>query len=76
MLRLQVRDLPGQLAPIVAAVAEAGANIVEVDHRRLFDPISARTTTVDLVVETRDAAHRAAVVATLQAMGHQVDVLG
>ena len=74
-LRLEVRDLPGQLAPIVSALAEAGANIIEIDHRRLFDPISARSTNVEVVIETRDAGHREAVVATLEAMGHRVDVL-
>ncbi len=74
-LRLEVRDLPGQLAPIVSALAESGANIIEIDHRRLFDPISARSTNVDVVIETRDAGHRAAVVATLEAMGHRVDTL-
>ncbi len=74
-LRLEIGDLPGQLAPIVAALAEVGANIVEIDHRRLFDPISARSAKIDIVVETRDATHRRGVVARLEALGHRVEVL-
>ncbi len=74
-LRVEVGDVPGQLAPVVAAVAEAGANIIEVDHRRLFDPISARSTNVDLVIETRNAGHRDEVVAALRRLGRAVEVL-
>lgn len=75
-LRVAIGDVPGQLAPIVAAVAEAGANVIEVDHRRLFDPISARSTNVDLVVETRDAHHRDEVIDALLALGRAVEVIG
>jgi threonine dehydratase len=56
-LRIAVSDTPGQLAPLVGVIAAAGANIVEIEHRRLFDPISARATNVDIVVETRDHRH-------------------
>ena len=48
------------------------ANIVEIEHRRLFDPITARTTNVDMVLETRDAGHARSVVASLEAQGHDV----
>lgn len=74
-LRIRVNDLPGQLAPLVSVVAELGANIIEVDHRRLFDPISARSTNIDLVVETRDATHRDELVAALAERGHVAAIL-
>ncbi len=74
-LRIELEDLPGQLAPVVTSLAAAGANIVEIDHRRLFDPISARHTNIDVVVETRDAGHRDAVVTALAALGHRVEIL-
>lgn len=74
-LRVEIGDVPGQLAPVVAAVADAGANIIEVDHRRLFDPITARTTNVDLVIETRDGQHRAEVMAAVKALGRNVDLV-
>ena len=71
-LRISLSDQPGQLAPVVATIAEQGANVIEIDHRRIFDPVSARATNVDVVVETRDPAHTAALVASLEALGHRV----
>ena len=74
VLRIAIPDLPGQLAPIIATIAESGGNVVEIEHRRIFDPLSARTTNVDIVIKTRDAAHATAVVEALEADGHQVTV--
>ncbi len=72
-LRIAVPDLPGKLAPIVTALAAVGANVIEIDHRRLFDPISARSTNVDVVIETRDRHHAAAAKAAIQAAGYRVE---
>ncbi len=74
-LRITVSDLPGQLAPIVDTIAGRGANIIEIEHRRTFDDISARTVNIDVVIETRDPAHRDGVVTDLAALGHIVDVI-
>lgn len=72
VLRIVLADLPGQLAPVLSTIAAAGANVIEIEHRRIFDPISARATNVDVVVETRDAGHARDVVTALEAQGHQV----
>ena len=74
-IRVKVSDLPGQLAPVVDAIALAGANIVEIDHRRLFDPISARSTIIDIVLETRDGRHRDEVIVALRELGQDVELL-
>jgi threonine dehydratase len=57
----------------VTAIAAAGANIVEIDHRRMFDPVSARSTNVDIVIETRDDRHRQAVMTAIERIGYQVE---
>lgn len=74
-LRMRIGDLPGQLAPIVGVIASEGANIIEIDHRRLFDPISARSTNIDIVIETRDGRHRDIVVEMLRSAGQEVDIV-
>lgn len=74
-LRVALADLPGQLAPILSIIATAGANVIEIDHRRLFDPISARATNVELVIECRDRVHTGAVVSALRAAGHAVTLV-
>lgn len=75
-VRISLPDLPGSLAPVLSTVAAAGANVIEIDHRRLFDPISARATNVDVVIETRDRLHTATVLAALQQAGYQAEILG
>ncbi|MGF1599476.1 MAG: threonine ammonia-lyase [Acidimicrobiales bacterium] len=75
-IRMRIDDRPGQLAPVVDTIADTGANVIEIDHRRLFDPISARSTNIDVVVETRDAHHRAVLIEALAAVVSKVDVIG
>lgn len=73
-LRITLPDLPGQLAPVLTMVGEAGANVIEIDHRRLFDPITARTANVDVVVETRDRSHANEVIDLLARAGYRAVV--
>jgi len=72
-LRIPVDDLPGRLAGITALVAAAGANIIEVEHRRLFDPVSARSTGINLIVETRDRRHADELLSEIRAAGYEVE---
>ena len=68
-IRVGARDTPGVLARITAVVAEAGANIDEVHHQRAFSSLSAQNVEVELVLQTRNPGHVAAVVGALQAAG-------
>jgi threonine dehydratase len=70
-IRVAARDTPGVLARITAAVAEAGANIDEVHHQRAFSMLSAQSVEVELVLQTRNPEHVAAVVAALVAAGFE-----
>ena len=68
-IRVAARDTPGVLARITAVVAEAGANIDEVHHQRAFSTLSAQNVEVELVLQTRNPAHVAEVVARLVKAG-------
>ena len=68
-IRVGARDTPGVLARITALVAEAGANIDEVHHQRAFSTLSAQNVEVELVLQTRNPAHVAEVVAALLGAG-------
>ncbi|MBI5263164.1 MAG: threonine ammonia-lyase [Bradyrhizobium sp.] len=68
-LAIDIVDRPGQLAVVAALLAEAGANIIEVSHQRTFSDLPAKATLLQLVIETRDSAHLAAVMARLAASG-------
>ena len=54
---VSTRDVPGSLARVTALVAEAGANVQEISHQRAFTLLAAQNVEVELVLQTRDAAH-------------------
>lgn len=69
--RLTIPDRPGVLGQIATRLGELGANILEVDHRRLFLDVPAKGAKLDVTVETRDAAHAEEILAALSAEGYQ-----
>lgn len=69
--RLTIPDRPGVLGPIAAKLGSLGANILEVDHRRLFLDVPAKGAKLDITVEARDAAHAEQIMATLAEKGYQ-----
>ena len=73
-LTIDLVDRPGQLARVATLIGEAGANIVEVSHQRVFSGLPAKGTLLDVVIETRDRAHLDATVAHIRAAGLTVDV--
>ena len=68
-LRVGSRDIPGALAHITAAVADAGANIDEVHHQRAFSALSAQNVEIELVLQTRGHEHVTEVIERLRAAG-------
>ncbi|MFW5834730.1 MAG: threonine ammonia-lyase [Pseudomonadota bacterium] len=71
-LVVEVPDLPGHLARSATAVADLGANIVDVTHRREFSALSVKSTEITFTVETKDAQHAARLIAGLEAQGLRV----
>jgi threonine dehydratase len=69
--RLTIPDRPGVLGTIATRFGTLGANILEVDHRRLFLDVPAKGAKLDVTIETRDAAHAAEILAALTADGYQ-----
>ena len=68
-LQVQLRDLPGSLAKVTAALAEANANIEEVHHERAFTHLPVQSAVVDFVLETRGHEHVKQVISVLEAAG-------
>ena len=64
-LRVTLHDVAGSLAKVAAMIGEAGGNIVEVQHQRVFGTASVKSPEVEFVVETRDREHTQAIVAAL-----------
>ena len=68
-IRIAISDAPGELAKLTALIGKGGANIVEITHQRLFHHLSIKMAEVDVVVETRDADHVAALREELETAG-------
>jgi threonine dehydratase len=71
-LAVDIADRPGVLADVAGRIAQAGGNIIDVAHQRLFAAPSVRTAELDLVVEARDAAHGAEILAVLEGAAFRV----
>lgn len=72
-LRVTVRvpDSPGGLATVLAVVAEAGGNVVAVEHRRTAEDLGIGDVDIHLEIEAKGPAHRTAVLDALAAkVGH------
>jgi len=69
--RLTIPDRPGVLGQIATLLGRFGANILEVEHRRLFLDVPAKGTRVDVTVETRDRAHADEILRMLESSGYQ-----
>jgi threonine dehydratase len=71
-LRVTMPDVSGSLAKVCALIAEAGGNIVEVSHQRIFGTSSVRSPEVEFLIETRDRAHTDTLIAQLEKNGVRV----
>ncbi len=69
--RLAVPDRPGVLGQITSQIGELGANILGVEHHRLFLDVPAKGAKLDVTMETRDSAHAEEIFRALAAEGYQ-----
>jgi threonine dehydratase len=69
--RLTIADRPGVLGPIATLLGELGANILEINHRRLFLDVPAKGAKLDVTVEARDRDHTEEIMCALTNAGYQ-----
>jgi threonine dehydratase len=67
--RLTIPDQPGVLGIIGTRLGELGANILEVEHHRLFLDVPAKGAKLDVTIEVQDRAHAEAIERALTADG-------
>lgn len=69
MLKMLVMDRPGSLAGALAAVAEAGGNVIEVFHRRAMWLAPLGRVGIEMLLEVRDESHAQEVIEHLKEKG-------
>jgi threonine dehydratase len=75
-LRIAISDRPGALGKIASLVGEAGGNIIEAMHQRLFTSANIKAAELELTVECRSSQHAEKVVVLLEEHGFKVHVAG
>jgi threonine dehydratase len=70
--RIRCGDRPGQLTQILAQIADQGANVIDVSHRRQDARLRLGEVEVALSVETRGAEHSDRLLNTLREAGYTV----
>ncbi|OUD09486.1 threonine ammonia-lyase [Marivivens niveibacter] len=71
-LTFVIDDRPGQLSEISRLIGEAGANVVEVIHQRMFQSVALKQAELDVVIEARDIEHVRDIVGVLRDKGFNV----
>src|SRR6478609_8415745 len=72
-LHVAAHDQPGALAAITRKVYEAGVNVLEINHSRIFTRLPAKDTMIEVECEARDPESIDDVVARLEAAGFRVE---
>ena len=72
-LHVAAHDQPGALAAITAKVFEAGVNVIEINHSRIFTRLPAKDTMIEVECEAKDPQSIDDVVARLEAAGFRVE---
>ncbi len=73
-LIVKVRDRPGSLSQLTRVLAEMGANVLDIHHRRGFADISVGDVEIVLQIETRGRDHVTDIIHALEHMGVAVEV--
>jgi threonine dehydratase len=68
-VRVQISDSPGVLARVTSLIGATGADIIDIEHQRVFSATPPRQAELDVVMETRGQAHVERILADLVEQG-------
>jgi threonine dehydratase len=73
-LSLEIRDIPGELGKAADFLGSMGANIVQVQHQRIFTELPLQNTEVQFVLQTRGHEHLEEITTELRKAGYPVQI--
>jgi len=73
-IRVRIVDRPGQLVAIASAVCDAGANVLDVAHHRLFGSVPAKYAELDLTCELQRPEDLKTVIDNIARRGYEAEV--
>ena len=74
-IRVHMVDKPGELASVAVAISEAGANVLDVAHHRVFGSISAKHAELDVTVEVERPEDLPSIMAAIAERGFEAEVV-
>lgn len=75
-IRTSVPDRPGNLAPLINDVAQCGANVIDISHRRAVWQLPLDRVGIEMILEVRDEAHGQRIIDHLEAHGYHLERFG
>jgi threonine dehydratase len=76
VLHTSVPDKPGNLARLTRYIADTGANVLDIQHRRAAWQVPLDRTGIELLLEVRDEAHAQQVIEQLTEAGYPLERIG
>jgi threonine dehydratase len=73
IVKLTVQDRPGGIATLLSHVAQSGANVIEIFHRRALWLAPLGRVGIELILEVRDTQHGSDVMKHLEKAGYHVE---
>ncbi len=68
-LHIQIHDVPRVLARVTQMIGAAGADVIDIEHQRLFNSLNPREAELHVVMETKGSAHVEEILARLREAG-------
>ena len=74
-LSITIPDKPGQLQAVSGICANAGANVLAVEHGRFALDLAASSARLDITIETRDHDHATEIIQIIRSAGYLATIL-
>ena len=75
-VRTSVPDRPGNLAPLINEIAQCGANVIDLSHRRAVWELPLDRVGIEMILEVRDEVHGQAIIDHLETHGYHIERFG
>jgi threonine dehydratase len=74
-IRVHMVDKPGELATVAFAISEAGANVLDIAHHRVFGSLSAKHAELDVTVEVERPEDLDGIMNAISERGFEAEVV-
>lgn len=74
-LHIHIADVPGVLSKVTQMIGAAGADVIDIEHQRLFNVLAPREAELHVVMETRGEEHVQKILTQLREAGFPAELV-